>query len=68
MGWASAILVIAAVLSLGCALNTDRKGRRREIANGVQVDYSTIKSSYSFMIRLIMDGAFRCGGALISDR
>jgi len=45
-----------------------RKGSRDEIANGVLVDYSTIQTSYPFMARLVMDAAYRCGGAVVADR
>ena len=45
-----------------------RKGPRDEIANGVLVDYSTIQTSYPFMARLVMDAAYRCGGAVVADR
>ena len=45
-----------------------RKRFRGEIAIGDPVDYSTIKTSYPFMARLVMDAAYRCGGAVVSDR
>ena len=51
--------------SLVSAVRTGGKG---EIANGVVVDYNTAKASYPFMARLVMDGAIRCGGAVISRR
>ena len=62
------IVILTIFVGLGSSVNTRRNGSSREIANGVVVDYSTFKSSYSFMARLVMDAAFRCGGALISDR
>merc|ERR1719186_352828 len=62
------IIVLCLIFSSGSSVNTLRKGPRGEISNGVLVDYSTFKRSYSFMARFIMDAAFRCGGAIISDR
>ena len=61
-------IIIVCLISLGSSVNNRRKGPRREISNGVLVDYTTFKRSYSFMARFVMDAAFRCGGAIISDR
>ena len=40
----------------------------QEIANGAVVDYATMRRSYSFMARLVMDGAFRCGGSVVAEK
>jgi hypothetical protein len=50
------------------SLNKGEKKTTHEIAYGSVVDYSIVKISYPFMVRIIMDGSYRCGGALISDR
>ena len=42
--------------------------QRRKIARGTRIGYSTMKAQYPFMARLVMDGADRCGGSVISDR
>ena len=53
---------------LGSSVKTRIDGSNSEIAVGIVVDNEAAKSSYPFMSRLIMDAAFRCGGALISNR
>ena len=58
---------LAFIFRFSNSINTGRNVTNIEIAYGDLVDFSTIKGSYSFMARLIMDGG-RCGGALISDR
>ena len=50
------------------SVNKGRTTTFQEIAYGSAVDYSIVKTSYPFMVRIFMDGSFRCGGALISDR
>ena len=40
----------------------------RKIAQGTRVGYNTMMSLYPFMARLVMDGKYKCGGSLISDR
>ena len=66
---ASYILALAFIfLPLVSSVNKGRTKTSHEIAYGTVVDYSVVKISYPFMARIIMDGSFRCGGALISDR
>jgi len=54
-------------LFLACSGQTGSRNEYK-IYNGLLVDYSTTQRVYPFMARLVMDGAFRCGGAVISDR
>ena len=66
---ASYILALTFIfLPLVSSLNKGKTKTTHEIAYGTVVDYSIVKTSYSFMVRIILDGSFRCGGALISDR
>ena len=59
------LYVAASFLTFGLSVKT---GRRGEISGGAVVDYNTAKTSYPFMVRLVMDAALRCGGAVISNR
>jgi hypothetical protein len=59
------IYVAVSFFSFGWSV---KAGRRGEISGGVVVDYNTAKSYYPFMVRLVMDAALRCGGAVISNR
>ena len=68
-GAPSYILALAFIfLPSVSSVNKGRTKTFQEIAYGSAVDYSIVKTSYPFMVRIIMDGSFRCGGALISDR
>ena len=64
------ILCTLLILTSLCRSIRPRERRRSkgEIANGVLVDYSTIQTSYPFMARLVLDAAYRCGGAVVSER
>ena len=55
------IYYIATVCVVGVKWN-------REIANGAVVDYATMRRSYPFMARLVLDGAFRCGGSVVAEK
>ena len=68
MDWVWVALVVFSI-DFVCGIHPkSRRDSSKEISNGVLVDYRTTQTTYSFMARLVMDAAYRCGGAVVSDR
>ena len=42
--------------------------RQKKIIFGTHIGNVVMKELYPFMARIVMDGAYRCGGSVISER